>query len=221
MKPTILSTKKLTIAQKELFLNAGIGVVDFDAITIDLIAFEAKSDIKNVIFTSKNAVKAIQNAKIKIENCFCVGDNTRKLLETNGYNVLETAQNAADLAKIIVENYTKESFTFFCGNIRRDDLPKYLLNNTIAVEEITVYTTHLKAKKIDRSFDGILFFSPSGIQSYTTVNRIDSVAFCIGNTTASEANKHTDQIIIANKPTVENVIVQAVKYFNHNLSSQI
>ncbi len=211
---TILSTKKFTIAQKELLLNSRIGFVEYDAIQIELLEKEIDSTIENAIFTSKNAVKAVLDSGISISNCFCVGSTTKKLLEKNGQKVIETAQNATDLAKIIVKKYKNEQFVFFCGNMRRNELPDLLNQNNIELKEEIVYKTHQNLKKFDRSFEGVLFFSPSAIQSYVTNNKINkSVAFCIGNTTASEAKKYTDDTIIANKPTVENVIVQAVKYF--------
>ncbi|WP_271768540.1 uroporphyrinogen-III synthase [Aquimarina algiphila] len=213
---TILSAKKLTTPQKELLLNAGVRFVEYDPIQIELLNVEIKQQIQNAIFSSKNAVKAIQNAKINIQNCFCVGATTKKLLEENGQNVVETAQNAIELAEIIVKKYKSESFLFFCGNLRRDELPEYLNQNNVHLDEQIVYKTHQTAIKFNRSFDGILFFSPSGIQSYVSENSIgESISFCIGSTTASEAKKYTNDIIIANKPTVENVIVQAVKYFNN------
>ncbi len=211
---TILSTKKLTIAQKELLLNTGIGFVEYSAIQIEFFESMVEGKIQNAIFTSKNAVKAILNSEMNISNCFCVGENTKKLLEENGQKVIETAQNASDLAKTIVKKYKNDSFLFFCGNLRRNELPDLLNQHNIELKEEIVYKTHQNLKKFDRSFDGILFFSPSAIQSYVEENKMNnSIAFCIGKTTASEARKHTKNIIIANKPTVENVIVQTAKYF--------
>jgi uroporphyrinogen-III synthase len=212
--PTILSTKKLSIAQKELILNAGLGFVEYEAIAIKLLEVNIKNEVQNAIFTSKNAIKAIKNSEMNISKCFCVGENTKKFLQENGLNVIETAQNATDLANIIVKKYKNESFLFFCGNMRRNELPDLLNQNNINLKEKIVYKTNLRLHKFNRSFDGVLFFSPSGIQSYTSENKIgESISFCIGNTTASEAKKHSNTIIVANRPTVENVIVQAVKYF--------
>ncbi len=211
---TILSTKKLSTSQKELLLNSGIGFVAYDAIKIELLKIDKLPDVQNAIFTSKNAVKSILSSGTNISNCFCVGENTKKLLEEKGQKVIEIAQNASDLAKIIVKKYKNESFLFFCGNLRRNELPDLLKQYNMTLNEQIVYKTHPNSKKFDRSFEGILFFSPSGVQSFVSENNIDnSIAFCIGNTTASEAKKYTDKTIIANKPTVENVIVQAVKYF--------
>ncbi|OED36014.1 uroporphyrinogen-III synthase [Flavobacteriaceae bacterium (ex Bugula neritina AB1)] len=214
----MLSTKTLSITQKELLLNAYIGFVEYDAIEIELLEVTLYPEIKNVIFTSKNAVKAIQDSKSEIRSCFCVGEKTKKLLEANRYNVVEVAQNASELANIIVKKYKKEQFLFLCGNHRRDELPLVLKENGVQFEEILVYKTYKNPKKFNRSFDGVFFFSPSGVESYCTHNSMESsVAFCIGNTTASEVKKYTNNIIVANKPTVENVIVQAVKYFDKRI----
>ncbi|GAA4275085.1 uroporphyrinogen-III synthase [Aquimarina gracilis] len=218
---TILSTKKLSASQKELLLNAGLGFVEYDAIKIELLKAEIPENVDNAIFTSKNAVKAVFDSETNISNCFCVGENTKRLLEKNGQKVVETAQNASDLAQILIKKYKKETFLFFCGNLRRNELPELLTKNEVRFKEQIVYKTHSNSKKFDRPFEGILFFSPSGVQSFVLDNNIDnSIAFCIGNTTASEAKKHTNNVIIANKPTVENVIVQAVKYFKNDLSSR-
>ncbi|KAA1242865.1 uroporphyrinogen-III synthase [Aquimarina sp. RZ0] len=216
--PTILSTKKLFTPQKELLLNSGLGLVEYDAIEIELLAVNFSKKIQNAIVTSKNAVKGILHATLGIQHCFCVGEHTRKLLEENGYMVVETASNASVLAEIIVKKYKKDSFVFFCGNKRRDELPLLLRENNIQLEEEIVYKTELKPKKMNRTFEGILFFSPSAVQSYVAANTFGrSIAFCIGNTTASEAEKYAGNIIVATKPTVENVIVQAVKYFDKRI----
>ena len=79
--PTILSTKKLSLAQKELALNSGLGLVEYDAIKIELLKVDIEGEIEHAIFTSKNAVKAILNSEFRIKKCYCVGENTKKLLE--------------------------------------------------------------------------------------------------------------------------------------------
>ncbi|WP_103863850.1 uroporphyrinogen-III synthase [Aquimarina sp. I32.4] len=221
--PTLLSTKKLSVAQKELVLNTGLRLVEYNAVTIDFLEVKGpENTISNIIFTSKNAVHAVFNQKslpfYKIENSeirvFCVGENTKKLLEDNGCNVVEVAYNASDLAKIIIKRYKSDSFLFFCGNMRRDELPDLLKQNNISIEEQIVYNTYLTSNIFNRLFDGILFFSPSAIRSYVSTNNIgESILFCIGNTTASEARKYTDNVVVANRPTIENVIVQAATYY--------
>jgi len=212
---TVLSTKKLSLSQKQLLLNAGIGLVEYDAIQIEFIDFKTDNRaFKNAVITSKNTAKAILKKDLKIENCFCVGEKTASFLKENNFNIAEIADYGVNLAQIIIGKYPKENFVFFCGNERREELPAILKKNSVNFDEIEVYKTSLKPKQLDREFEGILFFSPSGVKSFVSKNKLDkSIAFCIGSTTASEAKKHTGNIVIANKPSIENVIVQAVKYF--------
>ena len=217
---TVLSTKILTPSQKELFLNSGLGLVEYDALKIEFLKVEIPLDYSNYIFTSKNAVKAFLEQSESLDlsqfSAFCVGEKTKALLEENGLQVVEMAENASELAEILVEKYQNESFLFLCGNKRRDELPDILSKNNVQYKELEVYRTHLNPKAFQRDFEGILFFSPSGIRSYLLENTLgDSTLFCIGETTAAEAQKHSNQIIVANKPTVENVLVQAINHYKN------
>ena len=123
------------------------------------------------------------------------------------------------MAEIISLIYKQENFTFFSGNLRRDILPNTLKENGIIFNEIEVYETSITSKKITSKVDGILFFSPSAVESYLKSNTIkNEICFCIGETTA-EALVPTfrdikiKNIIIAEKPSVENVIEEVIYYF--------
>ena len=218
MSFTVLSTKKLAKHQKEPLLNSVIGLVEQDFISIVPIPFEIKKIPENVIFTSKNAVKAILThpkiLEIQTKDILCVGDKTAEFLNKHNFRIVEKVNYGRDLAEKIVQNYDSEEFFFFCGKNRHPELPKKLKANNIELKEVEVYDTELIPKKIDRIFDGILFFSPSAVKSYCSKNGIfESVPFCIGKTTATEAEKHSDKIVIATKPSIENLIVQVVKHF--------
>ena len=209
---TILSTKRLELSQRNLVLGAGFSLVDYDAIKIQFIDFEKPEDIKNGIFTSQNAVKATQNSGFRIQNCYCIGQKTSSLLEKSGIKVLKTAEYSQDLANYIIENHKNEKFHFFCGNKRREELPKILTEANVDFEEITTYKTVRNPKKFDQKFDAVLFYSPNGVKSFAEQNAFgESLAVCIGKTTAAEAIKHTKNIEIANATSVESVIAKAVK----------
>ncbi|WP_228236779.1 uroporphyrinogen-III synthase [Allomuricauda sp. M10] len=222
---TVLSTKILTPSQKELFLNSGLGLVEYDALQIEFLNVDIPLDFQNYIFTSKNAVKAFlkQTKGCDVSNIrvFCVGEKTAAFLAEANIEVVENAENASSLAEKIVENHPEKTFVFLSGNQRRDELPEVLKKNNIRYIEVEVYRTQLVPKAFNRNFDGILFFSPSGIRSYLLENNIaNSTLFCIGETTAMEAKKHTEHIIIANKPTVENVLVQAIKELSSSMDAE-
>jgi uroporphyrinogen-III synthase len=93
-------------------------------------------------------------------------------------------------------------------------LPDALAKAKISFNEIEVYETRLTPHKINTTVDGILFFSPSGAESYLKENELNNeTCFCIGTTTAEALTGITTNIVTANKPTVENVIVQAINYY--------
>jgi uroporphyrinogen-III synthase len=215
----IVSTKKLLPLQKQLLFEAGISVFEEDFIETKIKSFELSKVNENLIFTSQNAVLSIlQHSKceeLKGKNVFCVGMKTKELLTQNGFEVVAYTGYASDLAEIISLIYSTESFTFFSGNLRRDILPNTLKENGITFNEIEVYETIITSKKMTSKQDGILFFSPSGVESYFKLNSIkDESCFCIGETTAEALeNKKVKNIIISEKPSVESVITQVIEYY--------
>lgn len=214
----ILSTKKLLPNQRQFLLNAEFSLVEADFIKIDFIRITSIKNHDCLVFTSQNAVNSIltnenwQDLKSKI--CFCVGTKTRALLEQNGFKVQESFDYIEELAPFLTANYSHKTFIFFTGNLRQDTLPKAFQELNVIFEEKQVYTTSLVQKKINSIVDGILFYSPSGVKSYLKENKItNEVCFCIGTTTATEVEKTTKNIVIANQPSVENVIIQCINYF--------
>lgn len=221
MPVRILSTKKLQTNQKQYLLNAGLSVLEADFISVGLIAFEIGTIHENLIFTSQNAVISFlhneKSADLKDRKIFCVGIKTKAALEHYGYKVEACTDYAEDLAGIITEGYKSESFTFFAGSMRRDTLPEALTKAGIEMNEILAYETVLTPHNINAPLNGILFFSPSGIESYLKENIIkDEMCFCIGTTTANALRDITQNIVIANQPTVENVIIQCINYYKSN-----
>ena len=218
-KTLVLSTKKLSINQKQLLVDANFDVIDGDFIQTKSHDFELSKVNSNLIFTSQNAVQSILNHPkiddLKSKNVFSVGMKTKDLLSQNGFNVVAYTGYAADLAEIISLIYSTENFTFFSGNLRRDTLPNTLQENKIEFNEIQVYETELTPQKITAKIDGILFYSPSGVESYLKLNTIkNEMCFCIGETTAEALEqKKIKNIIIADKPSIENLISEAISYF--------
>lgn len=215
----IVSTKKLLPNQKQFLLNANISVVEADFVTIELNEFSVNNNSRFLIFSSQNAVESIlKNNKLeqlKTKKCFCVGQKTKIALGLQGFEVLETANYASELASIICNQYAEESFIFFSGNLRREILPDALTLAKVKFEDIEVYKTMLTPHTIKSKPNGILFFSPSAVESYLQANTItDEICFCIGKTTAEPVEKITSHCIIANQPSIENVIIQCIKYYN-------
>lgn len=216
----ILSTKTLLPNQKQFLLNADFSVVEADFISVRSLREAKEFQINDaLIFTSQNAVSAVLEfeniEELKRKRVFCIGLKTKALLEANGFQVEAFKNYAEELAEIISLSYSDLSFTFFSGNLRRDILPEKLEEAGIVFNEVKVYETILTPQKINAKPNGILFYSPSGVESFTKENKItDEMCFCIGNTTAKALETITKNIIIANQPSVENVIIQCINYFS-------
>jgi uroporphyrinogen-III synthase len=214
----ILSTKKLSGEQKQALVKANIEVIEADFIQTQNKPFELKDLNENLIFTSQNAVHSVLSdpnvEKLKSKNVFCVGLKTKILLSESGFNVVAYTGYASDLAEIITLIYRHESYTFFSGNLRRETLPQALKDAEVKFNEIQVYDTSLTPQKIKNNVDAILFFSPSGVESYLKENTIKKeTCFCIGETTAEALAKITKNIIIADQPTVEDVIEDVIEEY--------
>ncbi len=211
----ILSTKILLEHQKQALVKADFRVTEVDFIKTKSHAFQLNEINDNLIFTSQNAVQSFlldpKAATLKTKNVFCVGLKTKILLSENGFNVIAYTGYAADLSEIITLIYANENYTFFSGNLRRETLPMALKKAKIKFNEIQVYETILTPQKIEAPVDAILFFSPSGIESYLKENAIKKeTCFCIGKTTAEALERITKNIIIADQPTIEDVIEDVI-----------
>ncbi len=215
---SILSTKILLSHQKQALLNAGFSVTEANFIKTENSDFDLKGINNNLIFTSQNAAQSVllhpKVEELKSKNVFCVGMKTKALLEENGFMVEVYVDYASDLAEIITLIYAKESFTFFSGNLRKETLPKALKAAQVNFNEIQVYETTLTPQKIKIPVDGILFFSPSAIESYLKDNKIkNEICFCIGETTAEALETITSNIIVADQPSVDNVIEDVIEEY--------
>lgn len=219
----VLSTKILPNNLRQMLLNNEIALTQANFIQTKAVEFELDSINETLLFTSQNAVESVlQNPKIDIlkqHKAICVGVKTKALLQQNGFTVLACEDYADNLAHIIESDFKNTSFTFFAGNIRRDTLPNTFKNLRIPFTEIRAYETTLAPQEIKGHFDGILFYSPSGIESYLQHNSINTqVCFCIGTTTAN-ALQAQNNIVLASKPTVENTVVQCINHFKNKLKS--
>lgn len=218
-KFNICSTKKLTVAQSKL-VHEDISVIDSDFIKIRFNRIPKpllKSELENVIITSKNTVESLATnfslPELQFKNIYCVGRRTKALVEKKIGPVKMTAKNAKKLAPLLLEDIKSKEVTYFTSSLRMDFLPDFLTENEIEVNEVEAYKTMYNPETVSENTDGILFYSPSTVQSYIKGNKPIGVAFCIGETTALEAKKHFKEIKVAQVPTVESVIELANLHF--------
>ncbi|WP_248724672.1 hydroxymethylbilane synthase [Seonamhaeicola sp. ML3] len=211
-KTNVYSTKSLTEDQRLLF-HEKVKADSSDFIKTNPNRIHkrvVKEEIQNVIITSKNAVDALlmnfPPEELQFKNIYCVGRRTKRLVENKIGKVTHSEKNAKALAEYLVEFIEGTEVTYFCSDLRLDDLPTILEENHIKVNEVEAYQTKFDGIALDDTVNSVMFYSPSTVQSYKQKNDKDIVAFCIGETTAKEARKHFKEVKIAKVPTVESVI---------------
>ena len=211
-KRNVYSTKSFTEDQRFLFHEKVVSEsADFIKISLNRIHPRfLKNDIQNVIITSKNAVESLitnySSTELQFKNIYCVGRRTKRLVENRIGKVTHFEKSAKKLAEYLVEYMEGTEATYFCSDLRLDDLPTILTENNIKVNEVEAYQTRYDGIKVDDSVECAMFYSPSTVQSFVQKNDVDIIAFCIGETTANEAKKHFKDVRIAKVPTVESVI---------------
>ena len=222
--PSILSTRPLNRELIELAHANHIAIDEIPFININPVIseslmsrlFEFSKHEITAVFTSANALNAVQPYVTGFIGWTIYA--MEKLTENNGFRkgrIAATAINARELAKKIKEDGVSK-VVFFCGDMRRDELPLILEDAGIAVEEVIVYTTSLTPSVVDKNYDGILFFSPSAVDSYFSVNTIPSETrfFALGETTAASIRKYTTSgIVIAGKTSMEAMIQEVIEHF--------
>ena len=229
-KISILSTRPIdeSLIKEAGQLNIEIDVLSFIE-TEPIKSIETQEEIKNallkssaVVFTSMNAIEAIANELNGQQpdwRIYTLGNTTKQLVKKyfSEEMIAGTADSAKELAELIVEKDNSDELLFFCGDQRRDELPAILQNNNIRVNEIVVYRTIAIKNKIDKTYEGILFFSPSAVQSFFSDNKISdqTVLFAIGNTTANEIKEYTkNKIIIGDKPGKEDLVRKMIRFYS-------
>jgi uroporphyrinogen-III synthase len=231
----VISTKKLSPSLIDEAMKQDIEVAEVEMITVQPILNQEKwNEIRRwltankeyAVFTSQNAVTALSrylneynSGHICSWKIFSLSGQTKKTLDQSSISgtIIATAENGTALAEKIIEHQVYEVL-FFCGNKRRDELPDLLRSRNITVHEVTIYETTETPIKINGGINGIMFFSPSAVQSFFSINQLQegTVCFAIGNTTADSIKTFTNQqIIISTSPSQESMVEAVIQYFQN------
>jgi uroporphyrinogen-III synthase len=227
---TILSTRPVGEAALDAAAIKGISIDEISFIETETsLGPELRIEISKMLyqpitvaFTSMHAVEAVGsclNGEQPGWQIFCIGNTTRQLVKKyfGEDAVAGIADSATELADVILDKSTVTNMVFFCGQLHRDELPEKLRRNNIAVEIIEVYRTKFTEYLIDKDYNGILFFSPSAVQSFFSVNDIrqGTILFAIGNTTAAEIKKYSNNTVITGgSPGKDELVNKMTAYFS-------
>jgi len=228
----LLSTRPLPKAVVEEGAKKGLVIEELAFITTKPVRSEEivqriktlASEKHTVVFTSMNAVEAVaeQLSLAPDWKIYSIGNTTRKLIEEKwGVDkIVATAENAQRLGERLIDDGVKE-VVFFCGNLRRDELPNKIRSEGGKIEEVVVYETEETPSRLTRDYAGILFFSPSAVHAYFATNKPakHTVLFAIGKTTeeALKQNKGSN-IVVANRTDKAEMAMEAIEYLSreHN-----
>ena len=199
---TIVSTKVLSQEQKAILSVLPIHLIEHNFITVSPITMSLTPPYDLLIVTSQNAVKSLSQhplaTTLKETPVLCVGEQTQQLLTQNGFNVLHFAHYASDLVQHLQQNLAS--------------LKKLTSIAFLKVKEITAYKTEYTPIEIKENASAILFYSPSGVESYCSCNTLtaEQQIFCIGKTTAEAVKNRfknqTKNIILSPIPTVKSLL---------------
>jgi uroporphyrinogen-III synthase len=236
---TILSTKKIEPALKTGLAENGIELLEQEFIAIkelynkekheEVFPWVIKEEAIAVVFTSRHAVACVTKHLHADDTfyipdqwqIFCLSGATQEevLKRHDEKQIAGTATNAADLANCIITNGSFKEVVFFCGNKRRDELPDLLTANGIIVHEVIVYETIETPKVATGRLDAVLFFSPSAVKSFFSVNQLQPgiACFAIGDTTANAIGQYTANSVITSEQPSQEMMLASVTFYLQNM----
>ncbi len=196
--------------------NLPVIKINFFQIKIDFDLYDA------LIFTSKNAVRAIENIdkKWKEKEIYSIGKGTSKEINRHDANLVYTAKNSYGdtFADEIKSKLQGKKVLFPRAKIVTSKLNKILLDCGISLDEEIIYET--TCKSIDKQNKPeknsvIIFTSPSTVNCFLKNFDWDKSykAICIGKVTA-KAIPDDIKIQFSDEQTIKSCIVKAKQIKN-------
>ena len=235
MKPVVWFTRQMPVDEVSLGESIGIKVVEVPLIQIKpyskkIIAQQIirlpKPDA--IVLTSKNGamgyLKSIDlvNPKYGEVPVYALGEKTAKPLQENKIPFFDCkATTGIDTANFVINHLFQKNACIwhFCGDKSRKETGETFQSASYSYNQIVSYSTQSKKIKLkDSKPDGIVFYSPSAIQSYVgqvETGNLRIPVFSIGPTTSSVAvDLGFKTVFTAHTPSVEAVLDEIKKYFN-------
>jgi uroporphyrinogen-III synthase len=171
---SILSTKTLGADAKSIVGARGWTLIEEDFIAVRPLHPSLPDPTPGTlaVFTSENGVIP-GNWPVA-----CVSGRTLEAVRAQAMDVVCTAPHAKALAQAIIADGRFTKTVFFCALDHRPELTNTLRDAGIPVQEVPVYETICTPKLIAPPFDAVLFFSPSGVDSFFQVNRLQKGTVC-------------------------------------------
>jgi uroporphyrinogen-III synthase len=195
-----------------------IKIISTPSVELKPIITEWAMEKRNIIFTSAHATRIVAENVNAVPDwkIYCTRNETRFVVQKFfGVNsISKYAENALSLSQYIINDGIKNAI-FFCGDQRMDILPDILKKNGVNLTELVVYKTRLTPVQLKENPDAVLFFSPTAVRSFFSVNTLESDTriFAMGRTTAEALSNFTSQeIIISRESDKAHVVNMAIEY---------
>jgi len=219
MRYKILFTKTFLLEEIQNKLGS-----DFEPLFINVIqTLSVKtpleiSDYQNFIITSYSAIEHfVKKAKFsRNSHFFVVGEKSAKALKEMGYVVTLQAKNAEILSQQIIKEIPKGKIMHLCSSIALKTLENKLSEAGYTYVKNVVYTTEPLFPVNNEKADALVFFSPSGVESYFKNNKVEKEEiFAIGKTTQKTLEKYTTKKIIRSEKENLEDLLQVIKTHYH------
>jgi len=233
VKYHILSTKEMAAELVRQAMAHGLEIDSQPLISIlekdpaEISEMIRKVDAGWAVFTSAHAVRAVHRAWNKDlpfpwKICCLEGSTLNEVNSLfGGAQVCARGTYSRELAEAILRLSPGEPMVFFCGNRRRPELPELLRQSGIRLEEIIVYETRVNQVALGKTYDAILFFSPSGVDSFFSANQVrpETVCFAIGRTTAEALRSLVpNQVITGAFPSPKRLVEALIHHYDPSLT---
>lgn len=205
---------KIYLVAKEPFEgveNLILSRVEFCDFNVDLRDFEA------LICTSKNALKALEKAKIPLEfkgYIYVVGEKTAQEAKRMGFERIKIPTKA--YGAVLFEEFKYELLKKNCLYLRGErvlyDIKKAMQKEGARIEERVVYKSMFVGSKMKLKQPGIFIFtSPLGVENflrYFSFHQKDKI-IALGESTAKKLPK--ENLFISPEPKIESCVALAKK----------
>lgn len=222
----VLCTRQLdeALIEKAADSNVIIDVISFidtqplnnKVLQTKLTAFESKKTV--AVFTSPMAVSVLFEKIKDLKNWkfYVLSGATLKTLLHHfpKADVAGMADHALGLAQKMVQDKVKKAM-FFCGDLHRPELTDHCQKHHVNITELVIYETVHKSIKMDKEYDGVLFFSPSAGESFFKENtpQLDTIFFTIGQTTANSLADKNYTVVTSTSPKPEILVDTVISYY--------
>ena len=221
----ILSTKQLDSvliesARAEKIEVSWVAVIRTVAVDVATKSLQSL-DFDALVFTSSSGVKfAFENKELwqltASKPVYAISGKTRDGLIKRDIMCAGVADDAERLADVIIEAGDIKGVLHLCGNLYLDSIGRKLGNGKISYQTLVVYRTELLYPHTDVEYDALMFFSPSGVDSFFTKNepKANAIYCCVGHTTAEHLRSQHSKldIIVAERPEPQSMIDRIIEH---------